>query len=233
MMSNVVLTLGGVPFQDMEVPEKISFGGKQRVVVQNLIGGGRVVSALGLDDGEISFAGIFSGTDAVSRAQELDVARALGAQLPLVWGGFYYTVVIEKFTAEYRKSTLIPFAITCVVVSDPLAALANLVAPLANLVAADLGIAETLSGQAGVSLQGISATSLAGFAAVQGALGAGIGSMGTSLNTAASALGGAVTPDEGVAAIGQLGAVSGQLAGATAMRGYVSRAAVNLGASLL
>jgi hypothetical protein len=30
----VILTLGGVPFQDMEVPEKISFGGKQRVVVQ-------------------------------------------------------------------------------------------------------------------------------------------------------------------------------------------------------
>ena len=81
-MSKIVLTLGGVPFEDMEVPEKISFGGKQRVAVQNLIGGGRVVVALGLDDGEISFTGIFSGADAVARAQELDAARALGAQLP-------------------------------------------------------------------------------------------------------------------------------------------------------
>ena len=233
MMSNVVLTLGGVPFQDMEVPEKINFGGKQRVAVQNLIGGGRVVSALGLDDGEINFAGIFSGADAVSRAQELDAARALGAQLPLVWSGFYYVVVIEKFTAEYRKPTLIPFSITCLVVTDPLAAAASLVAPLANLVGGDLAAALALSGQAGVSLQGISATSLTGLAVVQGLLGVGVSSMGSSLGVAASSLNGAVTADAGVAALGSLGAVSGQLAGATAMQGYVNRAAVNLGASLL
>ena len=40
-MSNVILTLGGVPFQDMEVPERITFGGKQRVAVQTLLGGDR------------------------------------------------------------------------------------------------------------------------------------------------------------------------------------------------
>lgn len=231
-MSNVVLTLGGVPFQDMEVPEKINFGGRQRVAVQNLIGGGRVVSALGLDDGAISFSGIFSGTDAEARAQELDAARALGAQLPLIWAGFYYVVVIEAFTAEYRKATLIPFSINCLVVTDPLAAAANVVAPLANLVGGDLAAALALSGQAGVSLQGISAQSLAGFGAVQGALSAGIGAMGLSMNSASSALNGAVTPDVGVAAVGQLGAVAGQLAGATAMQGYVSRAAMNLGSLL-
>jgi hypothetical protein len=165
----------------------------------------------------------------VSRAQELDAARALGAQLPLVWAGFYYIVVIEAFTAEFRKSTLIPFSITCLVVTDPLAAAANLAAPLANLVGGDLAAALALSGQAGTSLQGISATSLVGFAAVQGALAAGIGSMGLSMNEASASLNGAVTPDTGVAAVGQLGAVSGQLAGATAMQGYVNRASVNLG----
>ncbi|WP_297490627.1 hypothetical protein [Acidocella sp.] len=232
-MGKVVLTLGGVPFQDMEVPEKICFGGKQRVAVQNLIGGGRVVSALGLDDGEISFAGIFSGADAVARAQELDAARALGAQLPLVWGGFFYIVVIEKFTAEYRKPGLIPFAIDCVVVSDPVAAVAALAAPLANMVGGDLTAAEALSGQAGISLQGVVATSLSGFAAVQQALVGGIGAMGTSLVGAASILGGAVMADAGIGAVSQLSAVSGQLAGAAVMRGYVNRAAINLGASLL
>lgn len=232
-MNNVVLTLGGVPFQDMEVPEKICFGGRQRVAVQNLIGGGRVVSALGLDDGEITFAGIFSGPDAVGRAQELDAARALGAQLPLMWAGFFYIVVIERFTAEYRKPSLIPFEIRCLVVSDPLAAAANLVAPLANLVSGDLTAAAGLSGLAGVSLQGISAASLAGFGAVQGALGASMGAAGGILNDAAAALSGAVTPQGGVAAVGQLAAVSGQLAGAAGMQGYVSRAAMNLGGSLL
>jgi hypothetical protein len=124
-MSNVILTLGGVPFQDMEVPEKISFGGKQRVSIHNLIGGDRVVEALGLDDGEISFSGIFFGADAASRVQMLDAARALGTALPLVWDSFFYTVIISSFKAEYRKSNLIPFSIICVVVSDPVALLAS------------------------------------------------------------------------------------------------------------
>lgn len=231
-MNNVVLTLGGVAFQDMEVPEKINFGGKQRVAVQNLIGGGRVVSALGLDDGEISFAGIFSGADAASRAQELDAARALGAQLPLVWGEFYYLVLIQEFKAEYRKSSLIPFSINCIVVSDPLAAAVNLVAPLANLVAGDLAAAAGLSGQAGLSLQGGLAASLAGLASVQTMLGGGIGSAGASLNNSVSALNNAAGADMGISALGSLGATSSQLAGMAAMQGYVNRAAVNLEGSL-
>jgi hypothetical protein len=60
-MSNIILTLGGVPFQDFEVPEQIRFGGAQRLAVHELIGGGRVVDAPGDDAGEISFSGIFSG----------------------------------------------------------------------------------------------------------------------------------------------------------------------------
>jgi hypothetical protein len=232
-MSNVVLTLGGVSFQDMEVPEKINFGGKQRIAVQNLIGGGRVVSALGLDDGDISFSGIFSGTDAVSRAQELDAARALGATLPLAWGGFYYLVVIEQFTAEYRKPTLIPFSIICVVVSDPLAAVVNLVAPVANLVSGDLAAAVALSGQAGVSLQGVSATSLPGLTAAQSLLSNSVNLTSISLSNATSVLNGAAAPDVGIAALGSLGGLSSQLAGMTAMQGYVNRAVTNLGASLL
>jgi hypothetical protein len=226
-MSNVILTLGGVPFQDMEVPEKISFGGKQRVAVQNLIGGGRVVSALGLDDGVISFSGIFSGADAVNRAQLLDAARALGAALPLVWDGFYYSVILQEFSAEYRKPNLIPFAITCVVVSDPVAALAAAAAPVANLVARDLGIATALSGQAGLSLGGISATSLAGYSAVQTALTAAIGAQGAALSGAAAAVNDASDAGAGAAAVNQLSSISGQLAGLSAMGGYVNRAAMN------
>jgi hypothetical protein len=231
-MSNVILTLGGVPFQDMEVPEKISFGGQQRVAVQNLIGGGRVVSALGIDDGKISFSGIFSGNDAVNRAQLLDAARALGAALPLVWDSFFYTVIIEGFTAEYRKSNLIPFSISCVVVSDPLASLVALAAPIANLVGNDLAAASALSGQAGISLEGLSATSIAGFSAVQGMLGTAIGAGGTVLETGTSALNGAADAGSGVAAVTTIGSASSQLAALSAMNGYVNRAASNLVSAL-
>jgi uncharacterized protein YciI len=154
----------------MEIPEKIAFGGRQRLAVQNLIGGGRVVNAIGLDDGEISFGGIFSGSDAVQRAQLLDAARALGASLPLVWDGFFFTVIIASFSAEYQKTNLIPFSISCTVVGDPLATIVSMAAPLASLVGSDLTTAAALSGQAGLSLSGLSATSLAGFSTVQAAL---------------------------------------------------------------
>lgn len=228
-MTNAALTLGGVPFKNMEVPEKINFGGKQRLAIQNLIGGGRVISTLGLDDGTISFSGIFSGADAVSRAQQLDVARALGAQLPLVWNGFYYVVVIEQFTAEYRKPGLIPFSIACVVVTDPLAVAANLVAPVANIIANDVASAVALSGQAGVSLQGVSASSLSGLSAVQAVLGGNMTATGASLGNAADGLNGAAEPQDGITALQNLNTVSGQLAGLAAMKGYVGRAAANLG----
>ncbi len=231
-MSNVVLSLGGVTFRDMEVPEKISFGGKQRLTVQKLIGGGQVVQALGLDDGLISFSGIFSGADAVTRAQMLDTARALGASLPLVWDGFFYRVVIGQFSAEYKKPNLIPFTISCVVVEDPLAALAQNVAPVANLVEGDLFAAMAMSGLAGVSLTGLSAASLAGFATVKSTLESKIEGTGQQVTSLAAQLNGAVTPEAGIGALGGLARAAGQLAGMSSMRGYINRAAANLGGAL-
>ncbi len=231
-MSDVVLSLGDVAFRDMEVPEKISFGGKQRLAVQNIIGGGRIVEALGIDDGEISFSGIFSGSDAASRAQLLDTARALGAQLPLVWQGFYYLVVIAGFTAEYRKPNLIPFSITCVVVTDPLAAAANAVAPVANLVSGDLAAASALSLQAGISASSLSAASLAALGVTQGEIASAMTASGAVLNGAVASLGGALTPVMGINALGQIGSASAQLAALSGMSGYVSRAVTNLGLEL-
>lgn len=231
-MSDVVLSLGTVAFRDMEVPEKISFGGKQRLAVQNIIGGGRIVEALGIDDGEISFSGIFSGSDAASRAQLLDTARALGAQLPLVWQGFYYLVVIAGFAAEYRKPNLIPFSITCVVVTDPLAAAANAVAPVASLVSGDLAAASALSLQAGVSAQTLSAASLAALGVTQSAIASAMTASGAVLDGAAGVLGSALTPVMGIAALGQIGSSSAQLAALSGMSGYVNRAVTNLGLDL-
>ncbi len=231
-MSKVVLSLGDVGFRDMEVPEKISFGGKQRLAVQNIIGGGRIVEALGIDDGEISFSGIFSGSDAASRAQLLDTARALGAQLPLVWQGFYYLVVIAGFSAEYRKPNLIPFSITCVVVTDPLSATANAVAPMASLISGDLAMATALSGQAGISSMSLSAASLAALGVVQGEISGAMTANGTTLTGALAKLGGAITPVMGINALAEISGTSAQIAALSGMSGYVSRAVTNLGLEL-
>jgi hypothetical protein len=230
-MNNVVLTLGGVPFQNMEVPEKISFGGKQRVTIQNLIGGGRVVGTLGLDDGDISFSGIFSGSDAVQRAQLLDAARAMGAPLPLVWEGFFYTVIVEDFTAEYRKPNLIPFSINCVVVSDPLATVISAAAPIANLVGNDLAAASAFGAQGGFSLDDVSTTSFASLDVLQSNLQSAIGTGGIALNGAAGAFNGAADADSGATALKQLSTTSSQLAALGGASGYVNRAVSNFSGS--
>ena len=192
-----------------------------------------MVEALGVDDGEISFSGIFSGIDAVSRAQLLDAARVLGASLPLIWDDFFYTVFINDFTAEYRKTNLIPFSITCIVTADPLTSLAATVAPVTNLIGNDLSVASALSGQAGVSLNGLGAASIAGLSVVQGTLNTAISTTSVALSSTATDLNNAADASSGVAAISQLSLASSQLAALASMSGYVSRASANLASELV
>ena len=232
-MSNVILTLGGVPFQDFEVPERIAFGGTQRVAVQRLIGGGRVVNVLGGDDGEIRFAGIFSGDDAASRAQALDGVRASGVTSPLVWGEFFYNVVVAEFAADYSKPWWIPFSVRCVVASDSAFALPLEVASAALLVGSDIAAAVGLSGQAGISLGGLAAPSSTGLQAAQVAVSSGIAAAGLALQTGAGALGQATDAPAGVAGMNQITASSGTLAALCGMSGYISRAAVNFAGEAL
>jgi hypothetical protein len=223
-MSNVVVTLGGVPFRDFEVPEKISFGGAQRVAVNRLIGGGRVVNALGEDDGEIHFGGVFSGDDAAARAQLLDAARTLGTAIPLAWGRFFYMVVLAEFAAEYTKPWWIPFAVRCVVATDPVAALAGLVTPVADLIGNDIAAAASLSVQAGISLLGLSGSNPA-YAAAQATIGSAIASNGLALSNGADGLAAANDAAGGVAGMGEIMIASSQLAALGGINGYVNRAA--------
>jgi hypothetical protein len=225
-MGKVTLTLGGVAFQDMEVPEAISFGGRQRVAVQELIGGGCAVQALGIDEGVITFSGIFSGSDAAVRAQLLDAARAAGVALPLVWDSFYYLVIIEQFAAEYREPNLIPFQIACVVVDDVASAV---VAPLASLVGSDLAAAESLSIQAGISMLGLGSGSAVGCATARGQIDAVMASSGAAVSDAGTALDTVADAGAGTGILNGLSAGAAQLAEAASMRGYVNRAAANLG----
>ncbi len=232
-MNNVVITLGGVPFQDFEVPERIVFGGGQRVAVHQLIGGGRVVDALGNEDGDIVFTGIFSGASAAERSQALDAARALGVAIPLVWESFFYTVLIKEFTAVYTKPWWIPFTLRCVVVSDPLAQVAALAAPVAALISNDVAAAAAYGVQAGLSLVGLEPASLAGFSSTQIAVNAGIASSGSNLAASSGNLGGAGDAYSGIAALNGSVAASGQLAALAGLKGYVNRAATNFANQLI
>jgi hypothetical protein len=227
-MGNQALSLGSVVFRDLEVPEKISFGGRQRVAVQDLLGGGRVVNALGIEEGVIRFSGIFSGGDAASRARTLDAERASGTAMKLVWGDYFYIVVVAEFAADYRQSNLIPFAVSCVVVESPAMMGAALETTVANLVTADLLAAMGLSGQAGISAAGLGTAALAPYAVTQALLGSAITAGGQTLMARAAGFNGASDAYAGVAALGGIVGASARLAAQTAMGGYVARAAVNV-----
>ena len=103
-MTDVALLLGPIVFQDFEVPSGINFGGRQRLALHRLPSGSRVIDALGRDDAQISFSGIFAGSDAILRARSLDELRVAGIPLPLTWDVLFYTVLISDFCADYRSS---------------------------------------------------------------------------------------------------------------------------------
>ena len=118
MSPDTTLQLGAFAFAGNEIPEKIAFGGSQRNAVHELIGGIKVVDAMGRADSDLTWSGIFVGSSAVDRARYLDTQRVLGAALALTWGEFSYSVLIADFRAEYERFYQIPYTITCLVIAD-------------------------------------------------------------------------------------------------------------------
>ena len=118
MQPTTKLTLGDFAFSAMEIPGEIGFGGSQRLAVHELVGGARVIDAMGRSDRPLEWSGLFMGAGAADRAQYLDSLRVSGRALGLSWGQFRYTVVVREFSASYQKSYQIPYRIVCEVVED-------------------------------------------------------------------------------------------------------------------
>ena len=59
MQADTVLTLGDFEFARYEIPEQITFGGDQRLVVHELVGGTRVIDAMGRADAPLEWSGLF------------------------------------------------------------------------------------------------------------------------------------------------------------------------------
>lgn len=117
-MADTQLKLGSFVFADMEIPEKVPFGGRQSLAAHDMIGGGRVVDAMGAFEESITWSGLFRGPQAMARASELDQFRIAGKPLPLTWWDRRFTVVIETFKADFQRFYLVPYSITCMVVKN-------------------------------------------------------------------------------------------------------------------
>jgi hypothetical protein len=85
------LLFGPVLFQDFELPASITWGGAHSLAIHRLPGGARIIDAMGRDDADITWSGIFSGEDASFRARALDLMRAEGSVWPLTWDSFFYS----------------------------------------------------------------------------------------------------------------------------------------------
>lgn len=146
------VTLGPVVLQGFEVPDKIKIGGKQSLVTHQLIGGGRVIDAMGRDDMPLTWTGILLDGSATPRALLLDSLRVSGQILTLSWAVFSYQVVVEEFTADYEMAVKIPYSITCRVVQDNSNQPSSTTPSLTATLGADLTAAQGYAAQAAVIL---------------------------------------------------------------------------------
>jgi hypothetical protein len=156
----VLLTLGGIIFQDFEVPEVIPIGGEQALVVHKLPGGSRVIDAMGADHRDIAWSGRFRSGNAESRARILDGYRIGGQQFLLQWSTYRYQVIIKSFEAQYQQPFEIPYSISCVVVTDESAPVLTGIPALDELIGSDLGNALGLSNSLGVASIGTAMTTV-------------------------------------------------------------------------
>lgn len=149
-MTDFPITLGDFEFSRFEVPDRIPFGGEQALTIHKLVGGRRVVDAMGRDDQPLEWSGRFTGPNALTRARTLDSMRIDGQPLTLTWSELSYTVLIKRFSADFEKPFLLPYQIACEVVDD-LSTPVNLASgpDIDDMVGADLDDAESYGGDIG------------------------------------------------------------------------------------
>jgi len=117
-----LLTLDWQPvfsFVGFELPEQISTGGKHNLVVHSLVGGTRIVDALGAEEEDISFKGRFRGQTAIARARFLDSLRQGGKPYRLIFSSYVRVVVFKDFKADFTQQGLeIPYDMKFLVVRN-------------------------------------------------------------------------------------------------------------------
>jgi len=117
-MADTKVKLGNFEFQHVEIPEGINAGGNQMLHINKFVGGKRKAVATGRDDDDITWSGLFFGSNAMKRFMALDYMRTEGNLLTFSYLDFRYSVVIKSFTGTINKYYKIPYTITLSVIED-------------------------------------------------------------------------------------------------------------------
>ena len=148
------VVLGPVVFTDMEVPASIRWGIQHRLTVHKMPGGKRVIDAMGRDDADISWSGVFMGLDhGAVRQFQLQELCASGQVVPLSWGTHVYSVVVAQFSCE-DVAFHSRYSITCTVLrdesADPSLAPASLLGQITDDINQAVSVATTVLDVVGV-----------------------------------------------------------------------------------
>lgn len=160
MAPNTTLQLGDFVFSELEIPATMPFGGDQALSVHRLIGGTKVVDAMGASPREVSWSGLLLGATASDRARYLDTLRVQGLPLDLTWSSFKYSVIVRSFAGEFRRAYEMAYTITCEVISDSTTPVTTLAASSADrAISQDAATAASLTTSVGdAPLSGLMST---------------------------------------------------------------------------
>lgn len=117
-MADSQLVLGDFEFESAAIPTQIDVGGSQQLVIHELIGGIRVIDAMGRRDRALTWNGWFRGSGAKAQSDYLNAYRIGGQTLSLTWASFKYQVIVKEYRAEILLLSQIHYYIECEVVSD-------------------------------------------------------------------------------------------------------------------
>jgi hypothetical protein len=165
--------LGSVQLQGFEVPETAPWGGEQALTLHKLIGGARVIDAMGVDDRAITLKGTFLSPDADSRALQVDVMRKAGQPVMFGYANHVYQVVIKSFAPDFERPDRVKYQLTLEILQDvtqPLAAGAVSIDDQFGFALADIGTA--LAGLSGSAAPASFATASASLSSVNTAVAA-------------------------------------------------------------
>lgn len=154
MFPNTLLTLANkasgksFAFARYEIPEHINFGGEQRIVNHEMVGGAKTVDVMGETHEPIEWSGHFIGSQAVDRAKYVDGMRKGGKKWTLIWNQFRFEVVIKSFKADFHQFYRITYRIVLEVVQDLTRPVLSKPLPsLDQLISSDFGLAGILGAE--------------------------------------------------------------------------------------
>lgn len=144
MQADCTLTLGSVTFSGVEVPESIAVSGLQRTSIHDLVGGVRIIDAMGAFSEAVEWSGWLVGQTAQARARQLNALRVAGQAITLAWSEQMMLVLVRQCRIVFERFYRVRYTLTCDVVQDQsLQAPAQPYASVDALVSQDMATATT------------------------------------------------------------------------------------------